>query len=130
MIRFGRAAALTLTCLAIVPAAAFAYDGDWKRGRVYYKGVCTSCHAEQKGAPIPPNAYTMAEWKAYLEAGKHAAGKDMVKQYVSTAYRDSIKASNKVAEKFADAPGDELFEDIRAFVVNGAKDGDAPASCN
>jgi hypothetical protein len=130
MHRLARTATLALICLAVIPAAALAYDGDWKRGRVYYKGVCTGCHTEQNNKPIPPNNYTMAEWKAYLDADKHAGGKDTVKQYVSTAYRGSIKASNKVAEKFADAPGEELFEDVKAFVVNGAKDGDAPASCN
>jgi hypothetical protein len=130
MPHFVRTGVLALICFAVIPVAAFAYDGDWKRGRVYYKGVCTTCHAEQKGTPIPPNAYTMAEWKAYLDADKHAAGKDSVKQFVSTAYRGSIKGANKVAEKFADTPGEELLEDVKAFVINGAKDGDAPASCN
>ncbi len=110
--------------------AASAYDGDWKRGRVYYRGVCTECHNTLPGGPIAPSAYTMAEWKAYLDADKHAKGKDTVKQYVSAAYRESIKASNKVADKFAAAPDQELLEDVKAFAVNGAKDGDAPASCN
>ena len=32
--------------LALVGASfsAQAYDADWKRGRVYYRSVCTSCH--------------------------------------------------------------------------------------
>ena len=31
--------------LSLLAASAFAYDADWKRGRVYYRSVCTSCHA-------------------------------------------------------------------------------------
>jgi hypothetical protein len=73
---------------------------------------------------------TKAQWGSYLQADKHAKGKDSLKQYVSKAYRASIKTQNKAAEKFADVPDDELLEDIRAFVTKGAKDGDAPASCS
>ena len=73
--------------LALTTAAS-AYDGDWKRGRVYYQGVCTSCHkATSKPEGIAPNDYTIAEWTAYLAADKHAKGKDTLKQYVSQAYR-------------------------------------------
>lgn len=121
------AVAATLTLLA---GTACAYDGDWKRGRVYYRSVCTACHAAQAGGSIAPSQMTKAEWTKYLQADKHAKGKDSVKQYLSKAYRASIKAQNKAAEKFADVPEDELFEDIKAFVIKGAKDGDAPASCN
>ena len=59
-----------------------------------------------------------------------AKGKDTVSQYFSKQYRASIKASNKAAEKFADVPDQELLEDIKAFVIKGAKDGDSPASCS
>lgn len=111
-------------------SAAVAADADWKRGRVYYRGICTPCHLTVKPEGIPPNAYTMAEWKDYLAADKHNKGKDTVKQYVGAAYRAEIKGGNKVAEKFAAAPEADLFEDVKAFVVNGAKDGDAPATCN
>ncbi len=79
---------------------------------------------------ISPSSKTKAEWAAYRQADKHAKGKDTVKQYVSKAYRDSIKSSNKAAEKFSDVPDQELFDDIKAFVTKGAKDGDAPASCS
>jgi cytochrome c5 len=119
-----------LICVLSFATAASAYDGDWKRGRVYYRGVCTACHTTQKGEPIAPNSYTKAEWAAYLQADKHAKGKETVSQYIAGSYRASIKAGNKVAEKFADAPDQELSEDVKAFVTNGAKDGDAPASCN
>ncbi|MBU0498894.1 MAG: hypothetical protein KJ558_04025 [Gammaproteobacteria bacterium] len=107
-----------------------AYEGDWKRGRVYYRGVCTTCHTAQGSSPISPNARTMDEWSAYLKADKHAGGKDTVSQYVGKAYRDSIKESNKAAEKYADVPDEELMEDVRVFLLKGAKDGDSPASCS
>ena len=110
--------------------SAQAYDADWKRGRVYYRSVCTSCHAAQAGGAISPTTKTKAEWSAYLQADKHAKGKDTVKSFVSKPYRASIKATNKAAEKFADTPDAELFDDIKAFLLKGAKDGDAPASCS
>jgi len=116
--------------LFLLAASAHAYDADWKRGRVYYRSVCTSCHAAQAGGAINPSTKTKAEWAAYLKADKHAKGKDSARQYVSTAYRASIKQGNKAAEKFAAVPDQELLDDVAAFVTKGAKDGDAPANCN
>lgn len=116
--------------LSLLAASAFAYDADWKRGRVYYRSVCTSCHAAQPSGQISPSTRTKAEWTAYLQADRHAKSKGTVKQYVSKAYRASIKSGNKAAEKFADTPDQELAEDIKAFLVKGAKDGDAPATCS
>ena len=116
--------------LSLFATSALAYDADWKRGRVYYRSVCTSCHAVQPGGTITPSTKTKAEWATYLKADKHAKGKDTVKQYVSKAYRASIKSGNKAAEKFADTPDQELMDDIAAFLTKGAKDGDAPATCN
>lgn len=119
-----------LVTAALFSSAAQAYDPDWKRGRVYYRSVCTSCHAASPVGSINPSTKTKAEWEAYLTADKHAKGKDSVKQYISKQYRASIKASNKAAEKFADVPDQELFEDIKVFLKRGAKDGEAPASCS
>jgi cytochrome c5 len=110
--------------------AAQAYDADWKRGRIYYRGVCTTCHIASPIGSINPSTKTKAEWTAYLQANKHAKGKDTVSQYYSKAYRASIKSGNKAAEKFADAPDQELADDVKAFLLKGAKDGDAPATCS
>ena len=123
-------ATAVLAALTGLSAAASAYDGDWKRGRIYYRSVCTACHAAQAGGSIAPSDMTKAQWQAYLQADKHAKGKDSMKQYLSPAYRASIKAQNKAAEKFADVPEAELYADLKAFVIRGAKDGDSPASCN
>lgn len=118
--------------LALMGASfsAQAYDADWKRGRVYYRSVCTSCHVASPVGSINPSTKTKAEWSAYLLTDKHAKGKDTVSKYISQSYRASIKSSNKAAAKFADTPDQELFEDIKAFLIKGAKDGDAPASCS
>jgi len=110
--------------------AAQAYDADWKRGRIYYRGVCTTCHIASPIGSINPSTKTKAEWTAYLQANKHAKGKDTVSQYYSKAYRASIKSGNKAAEKFADTPDQELADDVKAFLLKGAKDGDAPATCS
>ncbi len=106
-----------------------AADGDWKRGRVYYQKVCTDCHTAKAGGPIAPNTRTMADWTTYLKTDKHAKGKEPLKMYVSSAYRANIKAGNKAAEKYADVPEEQLFNDVKAFMLKGAKDGDSPASC-
>ncbi|MDD2917817.1 hypothetical protein [Rhodoferax sp.] len=124
---------LPVVALLALMGASFsaqAYDADWKRGRVYYRSVCTSCHVASPIGSINPSTKTKAEWTAYLLTDKHAKGKDTVSKYISKAYRASIKSSNKAAEKFADTPDKELFEDIKAFLIKGAKDGDAPASCS
>ena len=123
------AATAVLTLLGI-SFAAQAYDADWKRGRIYYRSVCTSCHVASPIGAINPSTKTKAEWTAYLAADKHAKGKDTVKVYVSKAYRVSIKTGNKAAEKFIDTPEQELSDDIKAFLIKGAKDGDSPASCS
>lgn len=119
-----------LMAAALFASTAQAYDADWKRGRVYYRSVCTACHAASPVGQINPSARTKAEWTAYLDANKHAKGKESVKQFVSTAYRASIKSSNKAAAKFADVPDQELFDDIKIFLLRSAKDGESPASCS
>ena len=123
-------AALTLLALIGASFPARAYEADWKRGRIYYRSVCTSCHTANPVGSISPSSRLKLEWSAYLAADKHAKGKDKVSQYLSVAYRNSIKAGNKAAEKFADVPEQELAADIKAFLLKGAKDGDAPASCS
>ncbi len=119
-----------LITLLGVSFSAQAYDADWKRGRVYYRSVCTSCHVALPLGAINPSTKTKADWTTYLKADKHAKGKETVSQYVSKTYRASIKSANKAAEKFADTPDQELADDIKAFLLKGAKDGDAPASCS
>jgi cytochrome c5 len=119
-----------LAATVLFATSAQAYDADWKRGRIYYRSVCTSCHVASPIGSLNPSSKTKAEWATYFKADKHAKGKDSVKQYVSKEYRASIKASNKAAEKFADVPDQELLEDVMYFLQRGAKDGESPASCS
>ena len=121
--------ALTLGLFA-VPYVVQAADGNWKKGRIYYRMVCTACHVDQAGGAIPPSTNTIAEWGAYIEADKHAKGKDKLSYYVSQEYRNKIKDSNKAAASFIAVPNDELMADVKAFVIHGAKDSDNPARCN
>jgi cytochrome c5 len=124
---------LAATALLVLLGASFsaqAYDADWKRGRVYYRSVCTSCHTAAPIGAINPSTKTKAEWSTYMALDMHAKGKDSISKYVSKDYRASIKASNKAAAKFADTPDKELLDDIRAFLQKGAKDGDSPATCS
>ena len=119
-----------MSCLVALTTAASAYDGDWKRGRVYYQGVCTPCHkaaTKSEGIPATPTPSPNGTPICGRQARR---GKDTLKQYVSQAYRGEIKATNKVADSFLSVPDEDLLQDVKAFVVNGAKDGDAPAGCN
>lgn len=118
--------------MASYMAGAMAGAGNDKRGRVYYKMVCTVCHMTQAGKSIPPASRTMDGWRAYLVADKHDATKvsnGSVKYYLSQEYRNSIKDQNKAAKKFVKAPDDLMYADVHAFVVKGAKDSDTPATC-
>jgi len=127
-----RTLVVAMLCAAVLPAWGADEAGDWKRGRLYYRSVCTSCHVEQAGKKISPQDKTIAEWKAYVAADRHdATGKSngSLAYFSSRAYRDSIKATNRVAEKYVDIPDAELRADLQAWVVHGAKDSDTPARC-
>ncbi len=108
------------------------YAPDWKRGRIYYRMVCTACHKAETGQSISPMSKTIAEWGEYVDTDQHdasARANPSLKYYVSREYRDSVKNENKAAAKFIDVPADELLADLRAWVVHGAKDSDTPARC-
>ena len=119
-----------MACLLGAAIPVQAADGNWKKGRIYYRMVCTACHKDHAGGSISPATMTKAEWKAYIAADKHAKGKDTVSYYVSQEYRNSIKDTNKAAAKFIKVPNDEMMADVQAFVLHGAKDSDTPARCN
>ena len=121
---------LCLLGCGLAASAVNAADADWKRGRVYYQKVCTDCHTAKAGGAIAPNSRTMAEWTTYLNANKHGKNKEPLKMYMSSAYRANIKATNKAAERYADVPEEQLYNDVKAFMLKGAKDGDSPASCS
>ena len=107
-------------------------SGNWKRGRIYYRMVCTTCHVSETGNAISPADRKIAEWKEYMDNNQHASNDKAhsnVSYYTSVEYRESIKDNNKAASKFIKVPDAELFNDIRAFVIHTAKDSDNPARC-
>ncbi len=127
-----RKAFLAGLLLGTAVSSALAYDGDLKRGRMYYRQVCTACH-QAGNKTIAPNEKTKAEWAAYIKADKHdKTGKSnpSVKYFTTKAYRETIKATNKVAEKLLNASDAELYTDIQAWVQYSAKDSDNPSGCN
>ena len=121
-----------LMSLALAYAAGALAADNWKRGRVYYRMTCTACHKAELGEGISPSSRTIAEWKAYLEANRHAAKRsdgELVTYYTSRDYRESVKESNLAASKFLELPDEQLAADVRAFLVRGAKDSDTPMRC-
>jgi hypothetical protein len=118
--------------LAITSFAVSAYEGDLKRGRLYFRQICTTCHQTALGKPIPPNERLKAEWAAYIKADKHdKTGKTnaSVKYFTAKAYRETIKGSNKAAEKLLNANDAELYADVQAWLQYSAKDSDNPSGC-
>ncbi|MBT6094724.1 MAG: hypothetical protein HOH04_07565 [Rhodospirillaceae bacterium] len=123
--------AAVLSVAFVVPAYG-ADDGNWRRGRIYYRLVCTVCHKDMADKKISPMSRTIAEWKTYVSTDKHdRTGKanPSLKYYVSQDYRASVKDTNKAAAKFIAIPESDLLNDLRAWVVHGAKDSDTPARC-
>jgi hypothetical protein len=120
------------TALMSIGASAFAYEGDLKRGRLYFRQICTTCHQEMIGKAIAPNERLKAEWAAYLKADKHdKTGKSnpSVKYFTTKAYRETVKGKNKAAEKLLNANDTELYADVQAWLMYAAKDSDNPSGC-
>lgn len=118
--------------LGVVSVSAMAYDGDLKRGRLYFRQICTTCHQQMLGKAIAPNERLKADWVAYAKADKHdKSGKSnpSMKYFTTKAYRETIKGSNKVAEKLLNANDAELYTDVQAWLAYSAKDSDNPSGC-
>lgn len=118
--------------LLTLGASAFAYDGDLKRGRLYFRQICTACHQTMLGKAIAPNERLKADWSAYIKADKHdKTGKSnpSVKYFTTKAYRETIKGSNKAAEKLLNANDAEIYADVQAWLQYSAKDSDNPSGC-
>ena len=107
--------------------------GNWKKGRIYYRMVCTECHIEQAGGAISPAEKTKAEWTEYFEKNLHGpqdvSAKYAASYLVSREYRESIKDTNRAAKKMLKIPDDKLLEDVKAFLNHTAKDSDQPSRC-
>lgn len=124
--------ALTLLFLGMSSLSA-GEIGNWKKGRIYYRMVCTDCHVKEAGGAISPNEKTKAEWQEYFSKNIHGPqdvpSKYTASYYVSSEYRESIKDTNRAAKKLLKIPEWQLLEDVKAFVLHTAKDSDQPTSC-
>ena len=125
-------AALVVILLGM-SSMAEAAKGNWKKGRIYYRMVCTDCHVKEAGGKISPNEKTKAEWLDYFEKNIHGpqdvTAKYAASYFVSREYRESIKDTNRAAKKLLKIPDEQLLEDVKAFLVHTAKDSDQPTSC-
>ena len=125
-------AVLVLVLLGMLPVVEAA-KGNWKKGRIYYRMVCTDCHVNEAGGKISPAEKTKAEWIDYFEKNIHgpqdAPAKYAASYFVSREYRESIKDTNRAAAKMLKIPEEQLLEDVKAFLVHTAKDSDQPSRC-
>ena len=125
-------AGLVVVLFALTPVAQAA-KGNWKKGRIYYRMVCNDCHLKEAGGPIAPKEKTRAEWLEYFDKNIHGPQegphKFTVDYFVSQEYRESIKDTNRAANKLLKIPPEQLLEDVKAFVVHTAKDSDQPSGC-
>jgi CDP-diacylglycerol pyrophosphatase len=125
-------AVLVVILLAVSPVVEAA-KGNWKKGRIYYRMVCTDCHVNQAGGKISPAEKTKAEWAEYFEKNIHgpqdAPAKYAASYFVSKEYRESIKDTNRAAAKMLKIPDEQLLEDVKAFLNHTAKDSDQPSRC-
>ena len=119
--------------LLAMSSVAEAAKGNWKKGRIYYRMVCTDCHVKEAGGKILPAEKTKAEWIDYFEKNLHgpqdATAKFAASYFVSREYRESIKDTNRAAKKLLKVPDDQLLEDVKAFLIHTAKDSDQPSRC-
>jgi hypothetical protein len=126
-------AVLIAVLLAMPSAAEAAKKGNWKKGRIYYRMVCTDCHVKEAGGKITPAEKTKAEWVDYFDKNLHgpqdATAKYAASYFVSREYRESIKDTNRAAAKLLKVPDDQLLEDVKAFLIHSAKDSDQPSRC-
>ena len=123
---------LIIGWLALSPLAQ-AEKGNWKKGRIYFRMVCNDCHVKEAGGKILPKEKTRAEWDEYFDTNIHgpkdAPHKYTVDYLVSQEFRESIKDTNRAANKMLSIPSEQLLEDVKAFLKHTAKDSDQPSGC-
>lgn len=130
MTHFKKIIIAVVISLPFFSVLAEAATGNWKNGRIYYRMVCTECHAQQERGKISPNEKTKAEWADYFEKNRHSSKDSYAASYfVSREFRESIKATNRAAEKMLKVPDEQLLEDVKAFLIHTAKDSDQPSRC-
>ena len=80
--------AIIMSMLLGFSSIAVAKEGNWKKGRIYYKMVCSECHLEKAGGKISPSEKTKAEWLDYFEKNIHGPQDAPCLLYTSDAADD------------------------------------------
>lgn len=102
------AAAAMAVALSGVAAGAGAARGSETKGRTYFRKTCKDCHVKgAKGGEISPLTKTQAQWRTYLQKGKHANGTEAL-------------------SKFLD---EQQMLDVQTFLINHAADSPQPETC-
>jgi mono/diheme cytochrome c family protein len=99
---------LAISALLSTLTAAGTPKGSETKGRAYYRQLCKDCHTRgAKGGEVSPLTKTQAQWRAYLQKGKHAGGTELL-----TKYMDDAK-----------------LLDVQVFLINHAVDSPQPETC-
>jgi len=95
-----------LSILAISMSAA--PRGSETKGRAYYRQNCKTCHTKgAKGGEISPLTKTQAQWRTYLQKGKHLNGAEPLSKFMDEA----------------------KLVDLQVFLINHAADSPQPETC-
>jgi mono/diheme cytochrome c family protein len=100
--------AVILASLGAFVTLAVAGRASETKGKYYFKKNCKTCHAKgSENGEVTPLTKTQAQWKAYIESGKHAKGKEQISKYLTP----------------------EQIQDVEAFLVAHASDSPQPETC-
>lgn len=108
--RFGKGMKLVvlLAGMGAFVTLAAAGKGSATKGKYYFKKNCKTCHAKgSENGEVTPLSKTQAQWKAYIESGKHAKGKEELSKYLTP----------------------EQIVDVQTFLVDHASDSPQPETC-
>jgi mono/diheme cytochrome c family protein len=85
-----------------------ASKGSESKGRYYFRQTCKNCHTKGAvGTEVTPLNKTMAQWRSFFAAGKHARGKEPLP---------------KIMEP-------DQLRDVAAFLEAHAADSPQPETC-
>ena len=93
---------------AVLMAFAGQPRGSETKGRAYFRQTCKDCHVKgAKGGEVSPLSKTQAQWRAYLQKGKHAGGTEPLTKFMN----------------------DAQLLDVQTFLINHAADSPQPETC-
>jgi cytochrome c5 len=101
-------AALAVSVAGITMAAPGQPKGSETKGRAYYRQSCKDCHVKgAKAGEVSPLSKTQAQWRTYLQKGKHAGGTEPLTKFMN----------------------ETQLVDLQVFLINHAADSPQPETC-